>query len=54
MTPTDMMPETVVLKSFAQILKFNTRKSNICGRLGGEEFLVIITHVAKENVDDRH
>jgi two-component system cell cycle response regulator len=40
----------VVLKSFAEILKFNTRKSNICGRLGGEEFLVVITHVARENV----
>jgi two-component system, cell cycle response regulator len=40
----------VVLKSFAEILKSNTRKSNICGRLGGEEFLVVITHVEKENV----
>ena len=41
----------VVLKSFAGILKSNTRQSNICGRLGGEEFLEIITHVEeKENV----
>lgn len=39
-----------VLKSFAEILKSNTRRSNICGRLGGEEFLLIITHVEKENV----
>src|SRR5580698_1734585 len=39
----------IVLKSFAEILKTNTRSSNICGRLGGEEFLVIITHVEKEN-----
>ena len=38
-----------VLKSFAEILKSNTRSSNICGRLGGEEFLVVITHVEKEN-----
>jgi two-component system, cell cycle response regulator len=38
-----------VLKSFAEILKSNTRRSNICGRLGGEEFLVVITHVEKEN-----
>jgi len=38
-----------VLKSFAEILKTNTRRSNICGRLGGEEFLVVITHVEKEN-----
>jgi diguanylate cyclase (GGDEF)-like protein len=41
----------VVLKSFAQVLKHNTRQSNICGRLGGEEFLAVITHVEeKENV----
>ena len=40
-----------MLKSFAGILKSNTRQSNICGRLGGEEFLEIITHVEeKENV----
>jgi len=39
----------IVLKSFAEILKSNTRSSNICGRLGGEEFLVVITHVEKEN-----
>ena len=39
-----------VLRRFAEILKSNTRRSNICGRLGGEEFLVIITHVEKANV----
>jgi two-component system cell cycle response regulator len=39
-----------VLKTFAEILKSNTRRSNICGRLGGEEFLSIITHVEKKNV----
>ncbi|MFZ0997458.1 MAG: diguanylate cyclase, partial [Candidatus Sulfotelmatobacter sp.] len=39
----------IVLKKFAEILKSNTRSSNICGRLGGEEFLVVITHVQKEN-----
>jgi two-component system cell cycle response regulator len=39
-----------VLKGFAEILKANTRQSNICGRLGGEEFLMVITHVEKENI----
>jgi two-component system, cell cycle response regulator len=39
-----------VLKSFAEILKANTRQSNICGRLGGEEFLMVMTHVERENV----
>jgi diguanylate cyclase (GGDEF)-like protein len=33
-----------VLKSFARILKANTRQSDICARLGGEEFLVMIAH----------
>jgi len=39
----------IVLKGFAEILKSNTRKSDICGRLGGEEFLVVITHAEKNN-----
>jgi two-component system, cell cycle response regulator len=33
-----------VLKAFADILKNYTRHSDICARLGGEEFLVMITH----------
>jgi diguanylate cyclase (GGDEF)-like protein len=37
-----------VLKGFAEVLKLNTRQSDICGRLGGEEFLVVITHTEKE------
>jgi len=37
-----------VLKNFAELLRSNTRQSNICGRLGGEEFVIIITHT-----DDR-
>jgi two-component system cell cycle response regulator len=39
-----------VLKRFAEILKTNSRRSNICGRIGGEEFLFILTHADKENV----
>jgi two-component system, cell cycle response regulator len=38
-----------VLKTFAQILKANTRQSNICARLGGEEFFLMITHANKED-----
>jgi diguanylate cyclase (GGDEF)-like protein len=38
-----------VLKSFAQILAANTRQSDICARLGGEEFLLMITHADKKN-----
>jgi two-component system, cell cycle response regulator len=33
-----------VLKEFAAILKANTRASNMCGRLGGEEFVAVIGH----------
>ena len=38
-----------VLKSFAQILKSKSRRSDICGRIGGEEFLIVLTHVANED-----
>jgi len=34
-----------VLQKFAEILKRNTRASDICGRMGGDEFLLVITHV---------
>lgn len=39
-----------VLKKFSHILKANTRKSNFCARVGGEEFLLVLTHAEKENV----
>jgi diguanylate cyclase (GGDEF)-like protein len=38
-----------VLQKFAQTLKECTRASDICGRMGGDEFLLVITHV-----DERH
>jgi len=34
-----------VLKRFSELLKSNTRQSNMCGRFGGEEFLLVLTHV---------
>jgi two-component system cell cycle response regulator len=40
----------VVLKRFAELLKGSTRASDICGRFGGEEFLLIITHVEKPSI----
>lgn len=39
-----------VLKRFAEILKSNTRASDICGRMGGDEFLLVITHVEREHI----
>jgi len=39
-----------VLKTFAEGLKKNTRASDISGRLGGDEFLLVVTHVDPEDV----
>jgi two-component system, cell cycle response regulator len=39
-----------VLRRFSEILKGNTRASDICGRMGGDEFLVVITHVQCEYI----
>jgi len=34
-----------VLKRFAVVLRGNTRASNICARLGGEEFVIGLSHI---------
>jgi two-component system cell cycle response regulator len=39
-----------VIKQFAAILRRNTRRSNICGRVGGEEFMLVLTHAAHDDV----
>ena len=38
-----------VLKKVAQILKSRSRASDICGRMGGEEFIFVLTHATKAN-----
>jgi two-component system chemotaxis response regulator CheY len=38
-----------VLKAFSQILKTKSRRSDICGRIGGEEFLFVMTHATQED-----
>ena len=38
----------IVLKRVSEIIRNNTREYNICGRHGGEEFVVILTHVARD------
>jgi two-component system, cell cycle response regulator len=40
----------VVLKRFAELLRANTRSSNMCGRTGGEEFVLGVTHVDQEGI----
>src|SRR5262249_50341718 len=39
-----------VLQKFAEILKANTRASDICGRMGGDEFLIVMTHVEEKHI----
>src|ERR1700704_6066749 len=39
-----------VLRRFSEILKGNTRASDICGRMGGDEFVLVMTHVASEYI----
>ena len=41
----------IVLKTFANVLKKNTRASDISGRWGGDEFLWVLTHVEDEHVE---
>ena len=40
----------MVLRKFAEILRSNTRLSDISGRIGGEEFLQVLTHTDEANV----
>ena len=40
-----------VIRQFAGILRRNTRRSNICARVGGEEFMLILTHADHEAVN---
>jgi len=39
-----------VLKRFAEVLKTNTRLSNLSGRIGGEEFVHVLTHADEQAV----
>jgi two-component system cell cycle response regulator len=41
----------IVIKTFAEMLKRCTRASDICGRLGGDEFLLVVTHVEPEQIE---
>lgn len=40
-----------VLRTFADTLRRLTRISDMCGRLGGDEFLIVISHVSADNIE---
>jgi len=39
-----------VLKRVAEVLNENTRASDICGRVGGDEFLYVVSHVLEKHI----
>jgi diguanylate cyclase (GGDEF)-like protein len=39
-----------VLRKFSKILRAHSRRGDLCGRLGGEEFLMVMTHASREDV----
>ena len=40
-----------VLRTFADTLRRLTRISDMCGRLGGDEFLIVISHASATNIE---
>ena len=41
----------LVLQAFAEVLKKNTRAADMCGRLGGDEFILVLTYVHTEKIE---
>lgn len=39
-----------MLRSFSQIVKKSTRISDMCGHFGGDQFILVISHVLGENI----
>ncbi|MGB2589474.1 MAG: diguanylate cyclase [Candidatus Acidiferrum sp.] len=39
-----------MLRAFAEILRKYTRVSDMCGHFGGEQFILILSHVEKDNI----
>ena len=39
-----------MLRAFAEILKKNTRVSDMCGHFGGDQFILVVSHVENDNV----
>ena len=41
-----------VLKAFADVLKRNTRGADMCGRFGGDEFVLVLTYVENGKIEE--
>ena len=41
----------VVLQTFGDLIQKSTRASDICGRMGGDEFLLVIAHTEAEHIE---
>jgi two-component system chemotaxis response regulator CheY len=40
----------LVLQKFAEVMRSLTRASDICGRMGGEEFVMVLTHISEGDI----
>jgi diguanylate cyclase (GGDEF)-like protein len=40
-----------VLRQFANLLKSHTRSADMCARLGGEEFVLAVSHIDRQGID---
>ena len=40
-----------MLQAFGEIIKKNTRVSDMCGHMGGDQFTFVISHVTRENMN---
>ncbi len=40
-----------MLQAFGEILKTHTRVSDMCGHMGGDQFILVISHVTRENMN---
>lgn len=40
-----------MLQAFGEMIKKNTRVSDMCGHMGGDQFTFVISHVSRQNMD---
>lgn len=40
-----------MLRAFAEVLKNNTRVSDMCAHIGGDQFILVVSHVEKDDIN---